>query len=346
MSHLQVSVKRYLAHDALHQRRLTLTILTHEGHFLATLDGQVDIRENGMGTIVLADILADNGIVTTTQTGRKFQAQGRVVNLIDLDGHNLLQLFHLLLHLYGLGGLIAEALNELTHLLNLLLLILVGAQLLFTTLLAQHDILVVLHLVVHNLPTGNLQRAIGDIVDEGAIVTDQHHSLCRLCQPLLQPLYRLNIQMVGGLVEQQDVRFLQQDLGQLDTHAPASRELAGGTLQVRTLKSQTHQGTLQLCLTVVSTHHHIALMLQRKLLNQCQIALALVIRALSQLLVQRVNLGFQFRHIRESLLGLLTNGGVVLQYHHLRQVADGGVRRYAHHALCRFLLSAEYLQQC
>ena len=63
MAHLQVSVKGYLAHDALHQRRLTLTILTHKGHLLATLDGEVDIREDGMGTIVLADVLADDGIV-------------------------------------------------------------------------------------------------------------------------------------------------------------------------------------------------------------------------------------------------------------------------------------------
>ena len=292
-----------------------------------------------MGAIVLADILADNGIVTTTQTGWEFQAQGRVVDLIDLDGHYLLQLLYLLLHLYGFGGLIAEALNELAHLLNLLLLVLIGAQLLFTTLLAQHDILVVLHLVVHNLATGNLQRAIGDIVDEGTVVRD-------LCQPLFQPLYGLDVQMVGGLVEQQHVGLLQQNLCQLDTHAPATRELAGGTLQVRTLEAQTHQGALQLCLAVVGTQHHIALVLQRKLLNQCQIALALVIRALSQLLVQCVDLGFQLRHIRESLLGFLTNGGVVLQYHHLRQVADGGIRRYAHHTLCRLLLSAEYLQQC
>ena len=63
MAHLQVSIKRYLTHDTLHQRRLTLTVLTHKGHLLATLDGEVDIREDGMGTIVLADILADDGIV-------------------------------------------------------------------------------------------------------------------------------------------------------------------------------------------------------------------------------------------------------------------------------------------
>ena len=68
-------------------------------------------------------------------------------------------------------------------------------------------------------------------------MTDQHHSLCRLCQPLFQPLYGLDVQMVGGLVEQQHVGLLQQNLGQLDTHAPATRELAGGTLQVGTLKA-------------------------------------------------------------------------------------------------------------
>ena len=345
MSYLQVTIERNLAHDTLHQRRLTLTVLTHKGHLLTAFDGQVDVREDGMGTIVLADILADNGVVATTQTRWELQVQCRVVDLIDLDGHNLFQLLHLLLHLYSLGGLIAEALNKLAHLLYFLLLILVGSELLFTTLLTQYDILVVFHLIVNDLTTRNLQRAIGNIIDEGTVVTDQYHSLCRLRQPLLQPLYRLDVQMVGGLVEQQHIRLLQQNLRQLDTHAPTTRELASGTFQIRTFKAQTHQGTLQLCLAVLCTHHHIALMLQRKLLDQCQITLALVVGTLSQLLVQRIHLGFQLRHIRKGLLSLLTNGGIILQNHHLRQIAYRRIVGNADHATGRFLLSTEYFEQ-
>ena len=53
-------------------------------------------------------------------------------------------------------------------------------------------------------------------------------------------------------------------------------------------------------------------MLQCELLDECQVALALVVGALSQLLVQRVDLGLQLRHVGECLLSLLANGGVIL----------------------------------
>ena len=86
-------------------------------------------------------------------------------------------------------------------------------------------------------------------------------------------------------------------------------------------------------------------MLQRKLLYQCQIALALVVRTLSQLLVQRIHLLLQLRHIRERFLRLLTNGGIVLQNHYLRQIAYRRIVGNAHHATGRLLLSTEYLEQ-
>ena len=77
MSYLQMSVKRYLTHDALHQRRLTLAVLADKGHLLASLDGQVDVGEHEvLGVIALSHILANHGVVTTTQTGRELQMQG------------------------------------------------------------------------------------------------------------------------------------------------------------------------------------------------------------------------------------------------------------------------------
>ena len=238
--------------------------------------------------------------------------QGRIVHLVDLYGYYFLQLLDLLLNLNGLRGLIAETLNKLAHVGHLLLLVLVSPQLLFTTLLAQHHILVVLDFIVDDTATGNLERTIRHVVDKGTVVTDQHHSLRTRRQELLQPLYRLYVQMVGGLVKQQHVRALQQYLCQFDTHAPASRELAGGTFQIGPFEAKSCQRPFYLGLTVLSTHHQITLMLLGKALDKSQIALTLVVRTLSQLLVHLVQPFLQLRHIRKGFLSLSPDGRVVL----------------------------------
>ena len=104
-------------------------------------------------SIHLLDILADYGIVARAQARGKLQVHRRVVNLVNLYGHYLLQLLHLLLHLHGLGGLVAEALYEGFHVLYLLLLVLVSPQLLFAALTSQHHILIIFHLVVYDTAT-------------------------------------------------------------------------------------------------------------------------------------------------------------------------------------------------
>ena len=43
--------------------------------------------------------------------------------------------------------------------------------------------------------------------------------------------------MVRRLVEEQDIRTLQEDLRQLDTHSPATRELGRGAIEVRALEA-------------------------------------------------------------------------------------------------------------
>ena len=208
MANLQVSIERYLAHDTFHQRRLTLAVLTNKGHLLASLDGQVHVVEHHV-VICLPDVLANDGIVATSQTGRKLQVHSRIVHLVNLDRHDFLQLLHFLLHLHSLRGLIAETVDELLHIGYLLLLVFVGSELLFATFLAQYDIFVVLHLVVDNLSARYLQCPVRHIINKCAVVTHQHNGIGTCGQELLQPLDRLNVQMVGGLVQQQHIGFTQ-----------------------------------------------------------------------------------------------------------------------------------------
>ena len=126
VANLQVAIEGDLAHDALHQRRLALAVLADKGDLLAALDGEIHVVKNHV-RIFLPHLVADDGIIAAAQARRELKMEGRVIHLIHLDGHHLLQLANLLLHLYSLRGLIAETLDELTHVSHFLLLVLEGA---------------------------------------------------------------------------------------------------------------------------------------------------------------------------------------------------------------------------
>ena len=64
-------------------------------------------------------------------------------------------------------------------------------------------------------------------VEEVAIVRDQHEGVRIILQIFFQPVAGFKVEMVRGLVEQQEVGFLQQQLGQGEAHLPAAGEFFG-----------------------------------------------------------------------------------------------------------------------
>ena len=72
------------------------------------------------------------------------------------------------------------------------------------------------------MATNNLQCSVGYIIDKSTVVTYQHNCTRTLHQELLQPLYTLDIKVVGRLIKQQHIRLFQQYLRQFNAHAPAS----------------------------------------------------------------------------------------------------------------------------
>jgi hypothetical protein len=75
-----------------------------------------------------------------------------------------------------------------------------------------------------------MQRVRGDLVEELAIVRDQQQRARVPEQPLLQPQHRVEVEVVGRLVEQQQVRRRHQRAGQVQAHAPAAGEFLDGAL--------------------------------------------------------------------------------------------------------------------
>ena len=68
----------------------------------------------------------------------------------------------------------------------------------------------------------------GDIFEEIAIVADHDAGERRVQKQRFEPLDSGEIEMVGGLVEQQNVRLLNERLGNRETFAPAAGKSRGG----------------------------------------------------------------------------------------------------------------------
>ena len=328
------------AHDALHQRRLALAVAANEGHLLAAAYREVYVREHRVLPVGLAHAVAHYGPVAAALARGKLQAHGRAVNLVHLDGYDFLQLLYAALHLHGLRGLVAEALYEVLDVGYLLLLVLPGAQLLLAPLGAQAHVLVVPYAVVLHAAAGYFERARGDVVEEGAVVADQHYGLGRRCQELLQPPDALYVEVVGRLVEQQHVGAREQDFGQLHAHTPAPAELGGGAVEVGAAEAQACKRALYVGLVALRAHEHVALVLAREAVNEGHVLRRVVVAPRGQLGLHGVEARLQGGVAGEGLARLLAHGGVVGQAHHLGQVAYRGALRHGYRAPRGLLLPA------
>ena len=84
----------------------------------------------------------------------------------------------------------------------------------------------------------------GDAVQEPTVVADDHGAARELDQRVLQRFERLDVQIVGGLVEQQQVAALLQGQRQVQAVALTAGEHAGQLLLVGTLEAEAgHIGT-------------------------------------------------------------------------------------------------------
>ena len=75
---------------------------------------------------------------------------------------------------------------------------------------------------------------------------DQQQRAPERLQVILEPFDGLDVQVVRGLVQQQDIRMREQDLGQLDAHVPALAEGFRMAVQLVFLEAQAEKRPLRL----------------------------------------------------------------------------------------------------
>ena len=137
------------------------------------------------------------------------------------------------LYLFSLGGLVPESIDERLELMDFFLLVSVcGFELGPALRLLGQECLIIAAVKIH--------PAIPDFHDLGgrdvqkvAVVGDQHERVRVGGKIAFEPVPCLKVQVIGRLIKQQQVRPLQQELGQHDSHLPATGKFLRTTVQIR-----------------------------------------------------------------------------------------------------------------
>ena len=151
-----------------------------------------------------------------------------------------------------------------------------------------------------------LQDPAGDVVEEVAVVRDRHDGARVLGQVPLEPGHRLGVEVVGGLVEEQQVGPLEEDLAERDAALLAAgdlRDVGVGRRQPQRVHRDLELpvelpgvGGLDRVLDPLVLGHELVALGLRELLGQLLVELL-------EALEQRAGLGDALLHVAEDVLG-------------------------------------------
>ena len=114
--------RRFLAGQQFDERGFAGAVHAHQRHAVAALDGEADIVEHLLCAITLREPLGLRNHAPRGRRLRKLEVDDRLL-LGNLDALDLFQFLDAALHLLGLGGLRAEAIDECLKVLDLLALV-------------------------------------------------------------------------------------------------------------------------------------------------------------------------------------------------------------------------------
>ena len=207
-----------------------------EGDAVASVDGEADVFEDGLHGAIGAGV--DLGEVYGLDDGA---TAGRGLRDLEVDrglffGYlNALDLFELLdagLDLLGLGGLVAEPVDEGFEVVDAVALVFVGAEELSAALFLFSDVLLIVAVVEVGALVPELDGFVDRDVEEVAIVRDEDEAVGVVIEVFLEPVAGFEVEVVGGLIQEQKRRLLQEQFGERDAHLPATGELFGRPLPV------------------------------------------------------------------------------------------------------------------
>ena len=221
--------------ERLDERRLARAVGPDERDVLAALEPQLGVGEQDARRIG-ADL--DAGVLELEDHAPRAlgllerELEAAAVTRVALDALDLVELLDARLGLARLGRLVAEALDEALHALDLGLLLLdrPAERHLARGLLAAPR---VPGAVEEARAAGlELEHRGADRLQEPAVVGDEDDGRVEVEQRLLEPLERLDVEVVGGLVEQQQVGLRGQRPGQRGARELPAGERSQGAVEV------------------------------------------------------------------------------------------------------------------
>lgn len=162
----------------------------------------------------------------------------------------------------------------------------------------------------------DLGDPLGDVVEEVPVVGDGEYGTVVLGQVLLKPEHALRVEVVGGLIQKQQVGLLQQQLGQGDTALLATREVGNGCVAGR--GAQGIHGLFELGVEIPGVGG-IDVFLERSHLGEEGIEVGVGLRHLEPDRGVPVDLGLD---LGDTLLNVLEDGLRLVQFGLLHENAD------------------------
>ena len=195
------------------------------------------------------------------------------------------------------------------------------------------------------LATIQLENPLGHIVEEITVVGDGDHRTLILLQMLLQPVYRLCIEVVGRLVEQQYIGFLEQQTTQSHTATLTTREILDAPITRRTVQCRHCTLELRIHIPCISRVNHI-LQFSLTLHEFIHLVSIFVIFWQSELYIYLVVFSQRIVNVLYAFHHVLLDGLFLVERWVLRQIAHRISRTPNHIALILLVQTGNNLHQC
>ena len=190
------------------------------------------------------DLLKNDGSLSPARRLGNLEAErftGREWLLDQVHALDLLELAH---GLGGLGGDLTEAVIELAQIGDLLLLVLVSRIL---PLVAGIPLLkkgAVIPRVRLQTALGDLINRLDDFIHKLPVVRDQEYGAGIGLEVILQPEQGDKVEVIGRLIEQEQIGLHDKKSGEMGTHDPAATQFLGLPFEVLLLVAQTSEDLL------------------------------------------------------------------------------------------------------
>ena len=325
------------AHDGLEQRGLAHAVGTDDAHDAVARQDEAEIVDEDAVAKALAEVLGLDDLLAQAWTGRNLNlGEVELLGALGLGGH-LLVAGKTRLAL-GLAGLCSRA-----YPLELALELLGALGVLLALELETGGLLLevggVIALIGEELATVDLADPAGHVVKEVAVVRDSHDRTFVAVQELLEPEHGLGVEVVGGLVKEQQVRSLEQQAAQRHATPLATREDGHRSIRVRALK-RIH-GLAELAVEVPAVGG-VDVVLEAPHLVHEGVEVSVGVGHLHADLVEALDLGDD---VREGHLDVLANGLVLVELGLLLEKAHRITRREARLAVGDLLDARHDLEQ-